>query len=237
MAAPRPRVTLPVRDLLVSTPRTRRLRLGPIASPFPFEPGQAALVGAHGQTEQRPYSFASAPYDVARERCLEFLIQLLDDGMLAGPHLEGIDAGSLVDVDGPIGTFGRGADAGVPVLLVAGGTGIAPLRSILRRLLEHGGGPTPGLVYCARTRSELAYRDELQDLSATGRLGLTLTTTREGTPGTDGSGRVSGELLASHLTDAATMCYVCGSVAFVNHVTGLLDALGVPVDRVKSEAH
>ena len=237
MAAPRPRVTLPVRDLLVSTPRTRRLRLGPIASPFPFEPGQAALVGAHGQTEQRPYSFASAPYDVARERCLEFLIQLLDDGMLAGPHLEGIDAGSLVDVDGPIGTFGRGADAGVPVLLVAGGTGIAPLRSILRHLLERGGRPTPGLVYCARTRSELAYRDELQDLSATGRLGLTLTTTREGTPGTDGSGRVSGELLASHLTDAATMCYVCGSVAFVNHVTGLLDTLGVPVDRVKSEAH
>src|SRR5690606_8559798 len=98
--------------------------------------------------------------------------------------LEGIGIGSLIDVDGPIGAFGRGLRTDVPTLLVAGGTGIAPLRSILRHLLGQDEAPTPAMIYSARTRSEFAYGAELRGLAAQGRLRLTMTTTRETVPGT-----------------------------------------------------
>ena len=66
------------------------------------------------------------------------------------------------------------------MLLVAGGTGIAPLRSMLGEALEPARSPIAHVIYSARTADEFAYRDELEALAADGRIDLTLTVTRDG---------------------------------------------------------
>jgi NAD(P)H-flavin reductase len=74
-----------------ATPRTLQVRLR-LDAPFAFAPGQAALVGASGARERRPYSIAVGPEEAARSGCLEFLIGLGTDGT-PGPHLPSVEPG------------------------------------------------------------------------------------------------------------------------------------------------
>ena len=111
-----------------ATPRALHVRLR-LDGPFSFAPGQAALVGAHGSGERRPYSIAVGPEEAARSGCLEFLIGLGPDGT-PGPHLPRAEPGERVDVEGPLGAFTfPDAPAERNFLFVAGGSGIAPIRS------------------------------------------------------------------------------------------------------------
>src|SRR5437762_973066 len=131
-------LTLPIREGRHGAPRARVLRLDPHGQPFDYAPGQAVLVGTHGQPKRRPYSIAAAPADMRRDGWLELLIGVESDGQ-PGDHLT-LAPGALVDVEGPLGSFTFPA---APVerrfVFIAGGTGIAPLRAVLR--------PAPGVPH------------------------------------------------------------------------------------------
>src|SRR5262245_56174141 len=124
-------LTLPINDVLPATPRARVVRIDLGGASFPYAPGQAVFIAKHGPDRRRPYSTASAPEDVERDGWLELLVGVDADGR-PGPHLE-LDAGTLVDIEGPIGrfTFPAAPDE-ERFVFIAGGTGIAPLRSMLR---------------------------------------------------------------------------------------------------------
>jgi ferredoxin-NADP reductase len=167
----------------LATPRTRIIGLDLAGQNFPFQAGQAVMVGLHGSLLRKPYSIASAPVEAARSRCLELLVQVDDSGGL-DPHLELAAAGTLLDVEGPFGTFGLvdHADKG-GLLFVAGGTGIAPLRSMLIERVAADNPPPISVVYSARSVEELAYFGEIEDLAASSRIRAFLTVTRA-VPGT-----------------------------------------------------
>ena len=94
------------------------------------------MVGLHGSPLRKPYSIASAPWEVAKTGVLQLLAQVDDSGAL-DPHLELAAPGTLIDLDGPFGAFGLpAAPSDKPLLFVAGGTGIAPLRSMLMERLS-----------------------------------------------------------------------------------------------------
>ena len=144
-------LTKPIREVLPSTPRAAVVRISLEGSAFPYLPGQALLVGSHGHP-RRPYSIADAPAQARRDDCLELLVGLDADG-LAGPHLM-LESGRLVDLEGPIGNFTFPEHpAERRFLFIAGGTGIAPLRSMLRHALT-----VPhdeiGVCYSARIPTE-----------------------------------------------------------------------------------
>ena len=124
-------LTRPILDVEIATPRARVVHLDMRDTAFPFEPGQAIWIGAHGQDQRKPYSIASAPEDVERDGRIELLVGVDASGS-PGPHLP-LQVGTSVDLEGPIGKF---TVPSVPVerrcLFIAGGTGIAPLRSMLR---------------------------------------------------------------------------------------------------------
>ena len=66
-----PLITAPLRDVATATPRTRLLSVALDARAFDFQPGQAVMVGAHGQAQRRPYSIACSP-----ERAADDLVEL-----------------------------------------------------------------------------------------------------------------------------------------------------------------
>ena len=158
------------------------------------------MVGLHGSPLRKPYSIASAPSETARTGHLELLVQV-DDGGGPDPHLERAAPGTRLDVEGPFGSFSLPPVDDEPALLmVAGGTGIAPLRSMMLEALNRPAPPRISLVYSARSVDELAYRDELEALAAAGRIVLVMTVTRdEGSAWHGTRGRIDRPMLAAAL--------------------------------------
>jgi glycine betaine catabolism B len=227
-------VTLPLREVIASTPRARVARLNLDDQRFEYAPGQAVSIASHGLEKRRPYSIASAPEDAQREGYLELLIGVDADGN-PGPHLT-LDPGTLVDVEGPLGTFTFPADPEERrFVFIAGGTGIAPLRAMLRHALvvPH---RNIGLFYSARTPDEFAFEDELRRLAEAGEIELRQTVTRATDTGWSGPrGRLDREALAELVHDPATLCFVCGPPALVDEMPKILTDLGIPRARIKIE--
>jgi len=229
-------LTLPIREIAVATPRARIVRLDLGGESFSYRPGQAAFVGAHGQPQRKPYSIACAPEDAVHDRCLEFLVGV-DAAGVAGAHLE-LAPGASVDVEGPLGRFTFPDNPEERrFLFIAGGTGIAPLRAMLRHAL-HMQHVEIGLLYSARTPGEFAYQDELRELARAGRIELRQTVTRdiEAVRGWDGQrGRIGRTELSPLVHNPATLCFVCGPPALVDEMPKLLEELGITRDRIRLE--
>lgn len=228
-------LTRPVLDIGVATPRARIIHLDLHGVAFPFKPGQAVWLGIHGQDLRKPYSIASSPEDVARDGRLELLVGVDADGD-AGPQLP-LEVGAMVDIEGPVGRFTfPDAPAESRFLFIAGGTGISPLRSMLRHSIN-----VPhdeiGLMYSARLPEEFAYADEFRAMADAGTIELKMTVTRDPAPGmwTGTRGRITREDLQPLVHDGRTLCFVCGPPSLVHEIPKVLQSLGVPPERVRVE--
>jgi len=228
-------LTRPIAAVELATPRARIVHLDMRDTAFPFEPGQAIWIGAHGQPQRKPYSIASAPEDISREGRLQLLVGVDATGV-AGPHLP-LDVGVEIDIEGPAGGFTFPLNPTERrFLFVAGGTGISPLRSMLRHALNvpH---DSIGVMYSARLPEEHAFANELRAMANAGAIELRFTATRvtaqEAWAG--GRGRMTQKDLAPLVHDARTLCFVCGPQALVDEVPGMLHALGVLRECVRIE--
>jgi NAD(P)H-flavin reductase len=230
-----PLLTLPTSDVRLETPRTRVVRLGLAGRTFTFCAGQSVSVGLHGQRQRKPYSIASSPEDVARTGAVELLVQVGSDGS-AGTHLGMPLPDVLVDVEGPTGSFCFPRSATErEFLFVAGGTGIAPVRAMLRHAIAAYPDCSAALFYSARAADEFAYGKEMRELAASGRLTLRETVTRDVAEGWTGErGRITRAHVAA-LATPATLCFVCGPAALVADVTGWLREIGISRNKVLSE--
>jgi NAD(P)H-flavin reductase len=219
------------------TPRSRLLTLDLRQQPFDFMPGQAVLIGTRG-VPRRPYSIASSPEQAAETRTLELLIALEADGTL-GPNLPDLVPGSPIDLEGPLGTFLFPTDPpSQPLLFVAGGTGIAPLRAMIDHVLRGDPPSRISLLYSARNGDEFAFIEELRGHESRGRLELHQTVTRDdGTVWAGGRGRIGRSHFESVVHEPAqTLCFVCGPRAMVSESVSTLAALGVPAEAIRTEA-
>ena len=228
-------ITARVVDAIPSTPRTRRLRLELLQGPFAFTAGQAVFVGVAGSGLRAPYSIASAPA-LAAAGTLELLVSA--DGAFGQAALDPTTVvGGLLEVEGPVGSFGvPPAAESQPLLLIAGGTGIAPLRSVVLDRLERAHAAPMSLVYSARGIDEFAFGDELEALHRAGRLTLHCTVTRDDASAWPGrTGRVDDRLLSAAWPGDGAWGLVCGPGPFVNDVTAALGRLGVDPARVVVE--
>ena len=228
-------LTLPIRDVTRATPRARLVRIDLNGASFPYRAGQALRIASHARERRRTYSIASAPEDAEREKCLELLIGVDAEGR-AGPDLA-LEPQALVDIEGPLGqfTFPEHPEQR-RFLFIAGGTGIAPLRAMMRHALHLRPGQI-GVFYSARTPEEFAFQDELRDLAHDGRIELRQTITRDPDNAlwTGPRGRIGRDDLAPLVHDPATLCFICGPPALVDDIPKLLGELDVPQSRIRIE--
>jgi len=215
------------------TPTTRRLRLSLDGAPYEYRAGQAAALSAGGPAT--PYSIASAPAETERFGWLEFLVKI-DGSNRFGAVAETLQADTPIDVSGPAGAFTLDSvPARSPVLFVAGGTGIAPMRSMIRQAVDSAREGPLSLLYSNRSPEEFAYLRELKALAEDGRLHLILTLTGDAQDWTHARGRAG----LSHLTELVrpnTAAFVCGPRAMVTEIPAALASLGVDRERVITES-
>ena len=218
-----------------ATPTTRVIQVGLGGQPFEYTAGQAAWLGSGDKCELTPYSIASAPEDTARHGWLEFLVKV-DGSTRFGACVSDLRRGAPITVTGPAGSFVFPAQTVQRnFLFVGGGTGIAPLRSMIHHAIEQ---PVPGrfaLLYSARVPAEFAFVKEFRALARQKKLELALTLTGNAERWRHGRGRANAELLRPLLGDMPPLCFLCGPTAMVSEVAATLEALGVPPDGIKTE--
>ena len=150
-----------------ATPSTRILRLDLDGAVFNYLPGQAASLGLATSTERVPYSIASAPEESRRDGYLEFLIKIEPSGRW-GHKFDRLGRGIGIGVQAPRGSFvfpDRPPER--RFLFIAGGTGIAPIRAMLRHLILAKQPGRARLLFSARTPDEFAYLPELRRMVET----------------------------------------------------------------------
>jgi ferredoxin-NADP reductase len=229
-------LVLPVCSVRRATPGSLIVRLELKDEDFRYKPGQLAMVGPAGAAALVPYSIASAPEETARDGYIEFLTKT-DAAGRWGEHFEPPRRGARLSVRGPSGSFVFPEHARERrVLFIAGGTGIAPLRSMIRHAVMTGFQGRLSLLYSARTPKDFAYLPELRAMARRGDLGLSLTATREFPPRWRGArGRIAAAELAALVDDPATLCFVCGPAALVADVPPMLRDLGIDAARIRLE--
>jgi ferredoxin-NADP reductase len=216
------------------TPTTRIIRVALDGAEFPYRAGQAASLAVGDAPDWTPYSIASAPSETARDAALEFLVKV-DGSSRFGRIVDGLQLGDRIRVEGPAGNFTLSdAHPTTPLLFIAGGTGIAPLRSMIRDLVEAHHSAPLALVYSARTPGEFAYLSELRGLAGEGRLALTLTLTGDAEDWEHARGR-TGPGHLSDLVTPETLAYICGPPAMVRDVPAALTSMGLPRARIRTE--
>jgi ferredoxin-NADP reductase len=191
------------------------------------------LTAEDGYQAERSYSIASAPGEP-----VAITVERLDDGEVSPYLTEELRPGDEMEVRGPIGGYfvWDAGDAGVPLLLVAGGSGVVPLRSILRHRERIGATTPTRLLYSARSLGDVIYAGEL-DRYRDG-VEVIYTLTRNQPAGWTGhSGRVDAALLTDVAwpVDQDPLTFVCGPTSFVETVASGLVGLGYPPGRVKTE--
>ena len=229
---------LAAREVVPATPRTRIITIDLDAQAFTFHAGQAVFAGLAAGALKRPYSIACSPGQARRANAIELLVQT-DDHRAPDPHLERAAAGTALRIEGPFGSFGLARPLPEPrLLLIAGGTGIAPLRAILWDTLEQRADVDIHLIYSARSAEEFAYRDELTALARAGDITVSLTATRATGDGWTGTrGRIDRSLVAASVEPGKTRSVVCGPIGFVGDVVAWLHESGVPPSHIVTESY
>ena len=127
-----------------------------------FRAGQhvdVRLTAPDGYQAQRSYSVASAP---ELEGLYELVVERLEDGEVSPFFHDVAEAGDAIEIRGPFGGhFVWRPEDGGPLLLIGGGSGVAPLLSIMRHRAAVGSGVPVILLYAARTWDDVIVREEL----------------------------------------------------------------------------
>jgi ferredoxin-NADP reductase len=229
LAAPAPLAwrAATVAEVRSETPRVRTLVLDVDEWPR-HRAGQhvdVRLTAEDGYRAERSYSIASAPGDP-----LELTVELVEDGEVSPYLVEEIRPGDVFEVRGPIGGYfvWEPKDGG-PLFLVGGGSGVVPLRAMLRARSHD---VSTRLIYSARTFDDVIYREELEALGDD----LVLTLTRERQEA-HRSGRVDDGLLyeVGFAPADDPRVFVCGPTPFVEAVASALVHLGHAPERVRTE--
>lgn len=227
-----------VRTSVPDTPRTHLLTIDLPAweGHLPGQHVDVRLTAEDGYQAQRSYSVASASHPST----IELAVERLDDGEVSTYLTDVLIPGDQLELRGPIGGYftWTAADGG-PVLLVAGGSGVAPLMSMIRQRFADGSDVPMRLLYSSREWDEIIYRDELAESNARhDGFDLVQTLTRRQPPGWTGfSRRIDREMVrqVAYPVESNPLAYVCGPTALVESVAGLLVELGYDPLMVKTE--
>ena len=191
------------------------------------------LTAEDGYEAQRSYSIASSPEDTH----LELTVERLDDGEVSPYLVDVLRPGDELELRGPIGGyFVWEAPGDAPLLLLAGGSGVVPFRSMVRHRMAAGSTVPLRLLYSSRSLREVIYRDELK--GADDGVDVELVLTRESPDDWSGHrGRIDQKLLheLAWPPDEHPAIFICGPNSFVEVMAAGLVQYGHDPRHIKTE--
>ena len=232
---------LRVAEIFQETPDVKTFRfMNPLggALPFGYLPGQflTVTVPIDGKPVKRTYTIASSP---THSDHAEITVKHEDGGVVSGFLHNRVQPGDLLECSGASGSFiftGRECKC---ILLIGGGVGITPLMSVIRYLTDRSWPGDIYLLYSIHTPVDFIFRDELEHLQRRhANLHVVVAVSHpEGTDWKGPTGRITKELIAQSVPDLASRyVHLCGPVSLMEAIKKMLAELGVPSERIKTEA-
>jgi benzoate/toluate 1,2-dioxygenase reductase subunit len=201
---------------------------------FTFRSGQYVRIRVPGTEEWRSYSMASTPRDLPR---LDFLVRLIGGGAMSEYLRMRCRVGDVIEIEGPMGAFILHPSR-APHIFIAGGTGLAPIISMLDEIRRRSS-PRPKMLLsfgCASER-QFFYRDEIE-LRGWWMPELRMILSADQVDDPD-SGLVCGTPVAAlgeaRIADPDTSAYLCGPPPMIAAARRRLAELGVRADRIYAE--
>ena len=241
----------PVREWQIATvtsvndesPRVKLFKLD-LANETKFRAGQyfdIRLTAPDGYQAQRSYSVTSSPED---SNSIELAIELIADGEVSAYFHEIVKPDDQIELRGPIGGhFTLSPNFTKPVLLVAGGSGIAPIISMLRHRRSSTRIAPTVLMFSVRTEADALFAQELEDMAQENpnlHIIIALTRSESETPDSKQreTRRIDRSMIDSAITKLAEQparAYVCGGTDFVESIGNHLLDIGLAFHDIRTE--
>jgi propane monooxygenase reductase subunit len=213
----------------------RRLEIA-LDQPLKFWAGQYVDITLPGaETITRSFSMANSPSET---KALAFIIKKYPDGRFSS-RLDGqLAAGTKVRIKGPYGTCFRRENRNGAMILVGGGSGMSPLWSILHDHIGSGEGRPIYFFYGARTRNDLFYLDEFEEIAANNPEFTFIPVLSHASDDNAWEGEkgfvheaVGAHLRRSDLGEEVDV-YACGPSPMIEALTPVLQINGIDSDRI-----
>lgn len=195
------------------------------------------LTAPDGYQAQRSYSIASEP---EREGEVDLTVERIDDGEVSTYMHDVLAPGDRIEARGPIGGyFVWEATIDEPLLLIAGGSGVVPLMSMLRHRAAAGGRNPTALLYSSRAFEDIIYYDELERLRAAAGGPQVFHTLTRSQPA-DWKGyrrRIDQDMLreVAGPLGKSLQVYICGPTLLVESAANSLVQIGVNSNQIRTE--
>ncbi len=195
-----------------------------------FLPGQYVNVGVPGTELRRSYSFSSGP----RDKTVSFLVRITEGGAMSTYLRDRAEIGDRLEFTGPMGTFFL-RELKRPALFLAGGTGLAPLLSMLEQLAATGIEHPVHMIYGVSSDLDLVELDKLRHYAEVID-GFTFDyCVADEASGSPRKGYVTHHVEPQHLNDGDVDVYLCGPPPMVEAVGSHFTAEGIAPTNFFSE--
>jgi ferredoxin-NADP reductase len=195
------------------------------------------LTAEDGYQTQRSYSIASEP---ERQGEVDITVERIEDGEVSTYLHDVVVKGDRVEMRGPIGGyFVWDATMSQPLLLIAGGSGVVPLMSMIRHRAAAGTKNPTALLYSSRNFEDVIYYEELEKLStANGGVQVFHTLTRSQPPGWKGYARRIDDAMLKEVASPlgrSVQVYICGPTLMVEAAANTLVKIGINPNQIRTE--
>jgi ferredoxin-NADP reductase len=195
------------------------------------------LTAEDGYQAQRSYSIASEP---EREGEVDITVERIEDGEVSTYMHDVLLPGDRIEARGPIGGyFVWEASMEEPLVLIAGGSGVVPLMSMIRHRAAVGARNPTSLLYSSRNFEDIIYYNELERLRAANNgLQVFHALTRSQPPGWKGYARRIDQNMLKEVAQPlgrSVQVFVCGPTLLVEAVANGLIKIGIKSDQIRTE--
>lgn len=233
--------TLHIADIIEETADTKTFRLvSKTGMLFSYKPGQFVTItlDIEGKTVKRSYSMSSSP---SRPHTLELTIKRVPGGLVSNWMADRASLGDEIKVRGPAGKFSCFNYPSRKMLCIAGGSGITPMMSMLRWIVDTTADVDVTLLYSGRSPSDFIFRKELETISARHsglRVIFTVTSKWNGTESWTGlTGRISAPMIDLVTPDLMERhVFLCGPKPFSMAIKDRLKELDYPIANLHMES-
>ncbi len=199
-----------------------------------FRPGQFIQFRVPGSDEVRSYSMASAPDELPS---LELLVRLLPNGVMSDWLRSTAAVDDVVELEGPFGNFFLREKVRAPHVMIAGGTGLAPMMAMIDSLRKRAGRKPSVLLSFGCTHADGLFHLDALDLRRLWLPSLDLRISVE--QGEAGEGMLSGNpvaaVTAADATGPDTVAYLCGPPGMIHAARAHLEGLGLRSENIFAE--
>jgi len=183
----------------------------------------------------RSYTISSSP---VHENYIEITPKRAENGCVSVFLNDRAKPGLMVEATGPYGRFYFDRALHKSMVLIAAGSGITPMISMLRYIDDLKLPTQVTLLYCVRTGADIIFQNELARLEKSLRnFKYQVCLSRPDPDWAGPSGRLTGELISQHVLDVGSPTFfLCGPKGFMENAREILVALGVSQDRILQES-